>query len=156
MTDATHFTYKSFSTTDFYVMIEDMTTANSAFGVTDDGETVFFGQRIVDKIKINSGDFVEAQCVPNYADKRDHIPWRCVRATKIKVESPADAVDHIQLTDFNVIADAMRSDKGWWTQVELEEHLSDEGISAARIDDFLTDENQPLEQAVAFRILPGD
>jgi hypothetical protein len=34
MTDATHFTYKSFSTTDFYVMIEDMTTAKSAFGVT--------------------------------------------------------------------------------------------------------------------------
>ena len=99
MTDATHFTYKSFSTTDFYVMIEDMTTAKSAFGVTD---------------------------------------------------------DHIQLTDFNVIADAMRSDKGWWTQVELEEHLSDEGISKDRIDEFLMDENQPLEQAVAFRILPGD
>ena len=41
----------------------------------------------------------------------------------------------------------------WWTADELAEHLEDEKISAARIEEFLSDKNQPLESTESYRIV---
>ncbi len=61
------------------VIIEETTYADSAFGVTEEGDGVFFNSRIVDRMELEEGDEVVAHCIPNYADKRDEIPWRCIR-----------------------------------------------------------------------------
>jgi hypothetical protein len=40
---------------------------------------VFFNSRIVERMELEEGDEIVAHCIPNYVDKRDDIPWRCIR-----------------------------------------------------------------------------
>jgi len=62
------------------VLIDDIAYSGSAFGITiDSGEGVFINQRIVESIKVKPGDRVMAFVLPNYADKRDAVPWRAMR-----------------------------------------------------------------------------
>jgi len=62
------------------VLIDDIAYSGSAFGITiDSGEGVFINQRIVEAIKVKPGDRVMAFVLPNYADKRDAVPWRAMR-----------------------------------------------------------------------------
>lgn len=65
------------------VFIDDLTIAGSAFGSTADGEAVFVNSRIVEAVKIKGGDYVRVMVLPNYADKRDRVQWRAVRAEVI-------------------------------------------------------------------------
>ena len=44
--DFTHTSEHNFNTESMYVMIENLTESRSAFGVTDEGEAVFFNARI--------------------------------------------------------------------------------------------------------------
>jgi len=62
------------------VFIDDLTAAGSAFGSTADGEAVFVNARIVEAVKIKGGDYIKAMVLPNYADKRERVQWRAVRA----------------------------------------------------------------------------
>jgi hypothetical protein len=68
-----------FNTEKMLVLIEDVSHANSAFGVNESGDSVFFNSRIVTKMDLEIGDEIFAQCIPNYEDKRAKVRWRCVR-----------------------------------------------------------------------------
>ena len=78
MTNNFH-TNTKFNTEKMMVLIEDVSYANSAFGVNERGESVFFNSRIVNKMDLEIGDEISAQCLPNYEDKRAQVKWRCVR-----------------------------------------------------------------------------
>ena len=68
-----------FSTEQMLVIIEDVSYTNSAFGVNECGDSVFFNSRLVKKMALDVGDEIVAQCIPNYEDKRAKVKWRCVR-----------------------------------------------------------------------------
>lgn len=61
------------------VFVEEETYAGSAFGVTAEGDGVFFNSRIVNAVNLKGGQTVKAYLVPNFPDKRDSIPWRAMR-----------------------------------------------------------------------------
>ena len=61
------------------VLIEDVSYANSAFGVNESGDSVFFNSRIVTKMDLEIGDKIFSHCLPNYEDKRAKVKWRCLR-----------------------------------------------------------------------------
>ena len=71
------------------LMIESITAVGSAFGVTTSGAQTYINARIVDTVNIQCGDTVEALVLPNYDDKRDNVPWRALRVTRI--DSPIGA-----------------------------------------------------------------
>tara|TARA_R110000823_G_scaffold187374_1_gene319636 strand:- start:1194 stop:1727 length:534 start_codon:yes stop_codon:yes gene_type:complete len=77
---------KPFETQMMNVMIESVSYTGSAFGSNEQGATVFFNQRLVDKVSIDIGDIVEAYVIPNYEDKRDETPWRAIRASVVSSE----------------------------------------------------------------------
>lgn len=88
------------------VFIDDLTAAGSAFGSTSDGEAVFVNARIVEAVKIKGGDYIKAMVLPNYADKRERVQWRAVRAEVIgsafedisdepEIEEPAKSKDQL-------------------------------------------------------------
>ena len=157
--DFTHTSEHNFNTESMYVMIENLTESRSAFGVTDEGEAVFFNARIAKLLNFSQGDLVDASCVPNYADKRDHIPWRCVRAT---IPERAEESNHVsvdsKVEDFAVIIETMIENPDWWTADELANYLEDEKISAARVEEFLVDtlSQGALESTEAYRIVLPD
>ena len=70
---------QGFNTTAMPVIVDGITNSNSAFGATEEGEAVFFNTRIVQRMNLEEGQMVYAHCIPNYEDKRDQIPWRCIR-----------------------------------------------------------------------------
>ena len=76
---------KSFETNMMKVMIESVSYTGSAFGSNEDGDTVFFNQRLVDKVDLEMGDIVEAFAIPNYEDKRDDTPWRAIKVSPEKI-----------------------------------------------------------------------
>lgn len=82
---------KIFETTTMNILIDSTTYSGSAFGVSDQGEAVFFNARVLKALDLEEGDMVQAACIPNYEDKRHDIPWRCIRATKLEegVAAPA-------------------------------------------------------------------
>ena len=57
--DFTHTSEHNFNTESMYVMIENLTESRSAFGVTDEGEAVFFNARIAKLLNFDQGDLVE-------------------------------------------------------------------------------------------------
>ena len=70
---------KSFETTLMKILIEEVSYTGSAFGTTEEGEGVFLNSRMVDRLSLEGGEILMAKCIPNYEDKRDTIPWRCIR-----------------------------------------------------------------------------
>ena len=70
---------QGFNTTAMPVIVDGITNSNSAFGANEEGEAVFFNTRIVERMNLEEGQTVYAHCIPNYEDKRDQIPWRCIR-----------------------------------------------------------------------------
>jgi len=81
---------QGFNTTAMPVIVDGITNSNSAFGATEEGEAVFFNTRIVQRMNLEEGQMVYAHCIPNYEDKRDQIPWRCIR---IEEGMDSDAVE---------------------------------------------------------------
>ena len=65
------------------VFVDELTDMGSAFGATNEGETVFINRRIVQAVGIEHGDRLKAAVLPNYEDKRDGVPWRALKATII-------------------------------------------------------------------------
>ena len=81
---------QGFNTTAMPVIVDGITNSNSAFGATEAGEAVFFNTRIVQRMNLEEGQMVYAHCIPNYEDKRDQIPWRCIR---VEEGMDSDAVE---------------------------------------------------------------
>ena len=81
------------------VFIEEQTYAGSAFGVTAEGDGVFFNSRIVEAVKLQGGQTVKAYLVPNFPDKRDSIPWRAMRVEVLKQETEMVARQAAPLID---------------------------------------------------------
>ena len=75
----------AFETHPMRIMVEDISVAGSAFASNEEGDTVFLNKRIVDRLALEGGEILMAQCIPNYEDKRDAIPWRCIRAAALDV-----------------------------------------------------------------------
>ena len=71
-------TKSKFRTKPMKVLIETYTYSGSAFGVNEHGDLVFFSKRLVKAVSLDEGDVVLANCIPNYADQRDGVPWRCI------------------------------------------------------------------------------
>ena len=67
-----------FNTHEMLVLIEDIAHSESAFGVNESGDIIFFNRRLVEKMKLEIGDEVYANCIPNFEDKRDDVKWRCL------------------------------------------------------------------------------
>ena len=74
---------KSFETTLMKILVEEVSHTGSAFATTEEGEGVFLNRRMVDRLALEGEEILMAHCIPNYEDKRDHTPWRCVRGEVI-------------------------------------------------------------------------
>ncbi len=81
---------QGFNTIAMPVFVDGITESHSAFGANDAGEAVFFNTRIVQRMNLEEGQMVYAHCIPNYEDKRDQIPWRCIR---VEEGMDSDAVE---------------------------------------------------------------
>ena len=81
---------KTFETTSMKILIEEVSYTNSAFAINEEGEGVFLNGRMVDRLSLEGGEVRMAKCIPNYEDKRDSIPCRCVRANKFIEEENSD------------------------------------------------------------------
>ena len=90
-----NFTSQLFETTKKPIIVEVLAYSGSAFGATVDGEQVFINQRIVEAMGLKEGTTAVAYLLPNYADKRDTIPWRAMRVeVGTEVQEPmAEPVD---------------------------------------------------------------
>ena len=79
---------KLFETQVMRVMVEDTSYTGSAFGTNEDGGSVFFNRRLVERVSLDIGDIVDAHVIPNYEDKRDVTPWRAIRVTVVDAAIP--------------------------------------------------------------------
>ena len=82
----------TFETHAMQIMVEDISLAGSAFASNEEGDTVFLNKRLVERLALEGGEILMAQCIPNYEDKRDAIPWRCIRAAVLNV-APASSIN---------------------------------------------------------------
>lgn len=80
------------------VIVEEKTYSGSAFGVTQEGDGVFFNTRIVQAVGLDAGALVKAYLVPNFPDKRDNIPWRAMRVEVLNSKAEIVGVDKRDLT----------------------------------------------------------
>ena len=71
-------------TQELHVLIESVSFKQNCFGVTQEGETVFIGNRIAAFLSLDIGDQVLAHVVPNYDNHSAKIDYRAVRCVKIK------------------------------------------------------------------------
>ena len=88
-------TNTSFETNKMRVMIEGLTYTGSAFGSNEAGDSVFFNQRLVERVSLDVGDIVEAHTIANYEDKRAETPWRAIRVSAEKQSSPEEVAPEV-------------------------------------------------------------
>mgnify|MGYP001165195378 CR=1 FL=1 len=105
---------QNFETTQMTIMIEETTYSKSGFGVTDEGKGVFFNSRLMGTMSLKPGMLVTGHCIPNYEDKRDKIPYRCVRVSDISSLCP-EVTTHFS----KKIDEFMSKNKEFWTIEEL-------------------------------------
>jgi hypothetical protein len=121
---------KSFETKAMNVMIEDVTVAGSAFGSNEDGDTVFFNARLVERMKLDFGDIVVAAAIPNYEDKRAETPWRAVRVSaaqnteekmlnNLEILAPVPAARTAPQLDAEIYAALQDPEVSYWTSSDL-------------------------------------
>ena len=105
------------------VIIEETTYSDSAFGVTEEGDGVFFNARIVQRMGLKGGQTVQAYLVPNFPDKRDSIPWRAMR---VEVTHEQENIEVVLHTLLDKVHRLLKEDNGYWTLTELAEELDEE------------------------------
>ena len=66
-------------TTKMEAVVEMKSFSGSAFAVNSAGEQIFINARIMERMNLEEGGLVTAYVLPNYADKRQTIPWRAMR-----------------------------------------------------------------------------
>ena len=135
------------------VIIEETTYSDSAFGVTEEGDGVFFNARIVQKMGLKGGQTVQAYLVPNFSDKRDSIPWRAMRVevtheqenievgpllfTKETVENLRDRIHRLLKGDMTYM----------WTVTEIAEELEED---VKVVEKLLADDDQVMSTTAYF------
>tara|TARA_R100000030_G_scaffold96723_1_gene85126 strand:- start:1034 stop:1441 length:408 start_codon:yes stop_codon:yes gene_type:complete len=113
------------------VIIEETTYADSAFGVTEEGDGVFFNSRIVQKMGLKGGQTVQAYLVPNFPDKRDSIPWRAMR---VEVTHEQENIEVTPTTLRDRIHRLLKGDMSvMWTVTEIAEELEEDEQLVARL-----------------------
>ena len=133
---------QGFNTTAMPVFVDGITESNSAFGATEAGEAVFFNTRIVQRMNLEEGQMVYAHCIPNYEDKRDQIPWRCIRVEEgmdsDAVEGYLHAMDredrHDKKHDTAIVKKFFEDNDEVWT---LEEIASETKLSEDTVESVL-------------------
>ena len=124
---------KAFETNKMRVMIESVSYTGSAFGSNEDGDSVFFNQRLVEKVELEMGDIVEAHAIPNYEDKRHETPWRAIRVSAEKhmnidpvlaePEKPIPVRSAVQL-DHEVLGLLSDEEVAYWTTSDLSDAVN--------------------------------
>ena len=113
------------------VIIEETTYADSAFGVTEEGDGVFFNSRIVQKMGLKGGQTVQAYLVPNFPDKRHSIPWRAMR---VEVTHEQENIEVTPTTLRDRIHRLLKEDMSvMWTVTEIAEELEEDEEVVARL-----------------------
>lgn len=108
------------------VIIEEQTYSGSAFGVTEQGDGVFFNSRIVKTVGLKAGQTVKACLVPNFPDKREGIPWRAMRVEVTHDGLNITTQDNVPLNLNEKIHRLLKEEDGYWTLVELAEELEED------------------------------
>ncbi len=114
------------------VIIEETTYADSAFGVTEEGDGVFFNSRIVQKMGLKGGQTVQAYLVPNFPDKRASIPWRAMR---VEVTHDQENIEVGPTSLRDKIHRLLKEDHGYWTALEVAEELD---VDVKVVDELLS------------------
>tara|TARA_R100001510_G_scaffold50792_1_gene50081 strand:+ start:25 stop:432 length:408 start_codon:yes stop_codon:yes gene_type:complete len=113
------------------VIIEETTYSDSAFGVTEEGDGVFFNSRIVQKMGLKGGQTVQAYLVPNFSDKRDSIPWRAMR---VEVTHEQENIEVVPTKLRDRIHRLLKGDMSvMWTVTEIAEELEEDEEVVARL-----------------------
>jgi len=141
---------KTFETTPMKILIEELSYTNSAFGTTEEGVKVFLNSRMVERLNIEVSDIIIAHCIPNYEDKRDNIPWRCVRAEKI--EETIHDINERAMTD-KLIKEYMEREVDWITPAEVAENFG--GVTPEDVQRHF-DENKSDYEIVQCYTYTGD
>lgn len=127
-------TNTSFQTHKMRVMIDDMSFSGSAFGSCENGKTVFFNQRIVERMELEIGEIVETHSIPNYEDKRQDVPWRAIKVVRdgdeIRCEVPADPVRTASQLDEEIFNLLRASPTGLWSTSEVAKECGSDSKSA--------------------------
>ena len=108
------------------VIIEEQTYSGSAFGVTEQGDGVFFNSRIVKTVGLKAGQTVKACLVPNFPDKREGIPWRAMRVEVTHDGLNITTQENVPLNLNEKIHRLLKEEDGYWTLVELAEELEED------------------------------
>jgi len=112
----------SFETKIMKIMVEEITYANSAFATNEQGDAVFLNTRIVERMNLEGGEILMAHCIPNYEDKRDQIPWRCVRVGTSEGH-PEDLALPLSIIDDFMLRSLESGPIQYWSVAELAEIL---------------------------------
>jgi hypothetical protein len=129
-----------FESTKVPAIIDVVTYAGSAFAVNEQGQQIFVNSRIVDRCDLSEGSEVIAYVVPNYEDKRDHIPWRALRVEvprKINVQSTVAGVEAVAPAPVlepqskklepswleERIFELLANENGYWTTTEIADEM---------------------------------
>ena len=120
-------TNTTFETNKMRVMIEGLTYTGSAFGSNEAGDTVFFNQRLVERVSLEVGDIVEAHAIANYEDKRSDTPWRAIRVSENKHSNIDAVIPEVEQTKVRSAAELdqeimhlLRDDEvSYWTSSDL-------------------------------------
>jgi len=127
------------------VIIEETTYSDSAFGVTEEGDGVFFNSRIVQKMGLKGGQTVQAYLVPNFSDKRDSIPWRAMR---VEVTHEQENIEVVPTTLRDRIHRLLKGDMTYmWTVTEIAEELEED---VKVVEKLLADDDQVMSTTVYF------
>ena len=127
------------------VIIEETTYSDSAFGVTEEGDGVFFNSRIVQKMGLKGGQTVQAYLVPNFSDKRDSIPWRAMR---VEVTHEQENIEVVPTTLRDRIRRLLKGDMTYmWTVTEIAEELEED---VEVVEKLLADDDQVMSTTSYF------
>ena len=127
------------------VIIEETTYSDSAFGVTEEGDGVFFNSRIVQKMGLKGGQTVQAYLVPNFSDKRDSIPWRAMR---VEVTHEQENIEVVPTTLRDRIHRLLKGDMTYmWTVTEIAEELE---VDVKLVEYLLSKDDQVMSTTAYF------
>ena len=127
------------------VIIEETTYSDSAFGVTEEGDGVFFNSRIVQKMGLKGGQTVQAYLVPNFSDKRDSIPWRAMR---VEVTHEQENIEVVPTTLRDRIHRLLKGDMTYmWTVTEIAEELEED---VEVVEKLLAEDDQVMSTTAYF------
>ena len=101
---------QGFKQTKLNIVLENLSRANNGFALSDEGERVFIGNRIVEAADLREWDYLQALCIPNYEERRADIPWRCIRIHE-GYEEPQPEKSRGGIMDNTILREVMQTMK---------------------------------------------